>query len=383
MLGMKKFFMSKMGDTKAGRAIVLKYAGESGDHTIKSLKSAAHKVASHSQAKDLKKKIMKLISKIVLLHEEGKISDKQMHDIQDKMHDFTHKAVSVFSVESASVTEKDIKELQRFIDAIKGSLKSTVNKLMQTKNIKLFDDVLDFYGSEEFLDRLIHDPDLEGEKASLRVCLSVMADPLKASSAHIPCAAQHCDKPRAGVPGSDYCATHHESRLKTLLKSPTPRDFLINDEYRKFLESFMFSRGHSSMLTLYNSCESYKKITNKSLLKSRAENIYSRHFASTSEQKVEFKEDETIVKEISDAIESDVGPSKKVFSRAQSIMDSMIDREFEAFIRSEQFEDFQKRCGPEAAKGASFQLRVAEGKYDDSDSDGDHSDDGVAEEKKK
>ncbi len=37
-----------------------------------------------------------------------------MHDIQDKMHDFTHKAVSVFSVEPSSVTEKDIKELQRY-----------------------------------------------------------------------------------------------------------------------------------------------------------------------------------------------------------------------------------------------------------------------------
>lgn len=288
------------------------------------------------------------------------------------MHDFTYKITAVFNVDHSTVNENDIREIQRLIDVINQILQVTVKGLMQAKNLKMFDDVFGFYGSEEFLDRLIHDPDLNGEKASLAVCLKLMGNPLEASSMHIPCAIQSCDKSRAGVPGSDYCPNHHEKKLTDIFKDPKIRDFMMNDEYRKFFETFMHDEGYTSIMALYTACESYKKITNKNLLKTRAQGIVNKHFVRGVGQYVEFKEDEGAVPEIIAAVESDIGPSKKVFARISTTMENRIETEFKAFVVSEIYNDWLRRCGPEAAKGVSFHVKVAEGKYDDSDSE--HSD---------
>jgi hypothetical protein len=149
---------------------------------------------------------------------------------------------AIFNVEDHThVKEGDIKEAMGLFSDITKALKAAVSKNMQPKNVKFFDDVFGFYGSEEFLDRLIHDPDLAGEKASLAVCLKMVSNPLEATSLHIPCATQHCDKPRAGVPGSDYCPMHHEARLREIVKEPKAKDFMANPEYRYYLPPFFLS----------------------------------------------------------------------------------------------------------------------------------------------
>ena len=59
----KKFVASKVGDTKAGRATLIKVIGEEGDEMIQALKSAVIKYEDRNKAKELKHDSLKFIVK--------------------------------------------------------------------------------------------------------------------------------------------------------------------------------------------------------------------------------------------------------------------------------------------------------------------------------
>jgi len=178
MFRAKKWAASKMSDTKAGRAAVIKYIGEEGEAVMDALESAVTKMESEKAAKEMKKDIIKLLLKASVSWQEKRINEAAAKAAILPMTKLGDLIVEYCKLPAGDV---DCAALSTAVLAAHDVLLRLITPVMKEKNHARFSEIARFAASPSFLNPLLNDPKYSSEKKAVH---DQMASIVEAHGSH-------------------------------------------------------------------------------------------------------------------------------------------------------------------------------------------------------
>lgn len=276
----KKFVTSRMGDTRVGRAAVMKVLGEDGDVVVQALKSATTKVKDLKSGKEYKKVGIRMCLKAFNLwkHKDLNVEDSKplQRDSQLLAEMFVRDSVGV-----ANGKRCDVASLVKMAHKLHDGVMDLMKPHIQEKNALKLSEILKFFSSHEFLDPLLNSKQLESERMAIeKATLSVLL-PLT---------------PILSGERERTTLMRNRNLLKTL---DNPRLDMVIDQpqvaqlFQQYLDLEM-GLASKNCLRFYLAVRDFEKTASRPILRIRAPKIYGRYLVKSSDMFVNGVNDDAV-----------------------------------------------------------------------------------------
>lgn len=163
----KKFFGSRLSESKLGRKAIGNFLGAEGQYLILQLKLITRQVAGRIFAREQKKKLLKLLVKVALLYNEGYINQADGESLLLPLLYLIDGLISLGALAEQKKLHDGHEELKRLLEQIEvlhNAVLKVLQPLMKEKNSAKWTDLLNFYGGKDFITRLFTDASLKKYK---------------------------------------------------------------------------------------------------------------------------------------------------------------------------------------------------------------------------
>jgi len=291
----KKYFTSKVAKSTMGQKAILHFLGERGTNMLMCLQNAAIKHIGDAKAKALVENVYVLACKAKVLYDAKMITYSNTKEFTAPINQL---AIGIFQVletrkkqptKPADVTPVALKFAQ-----MEAMLTNLLRPLIKERNLNKVNEVIGYFGSKQFLDVFVNDPNYHEFKATLHKNLKALIKerledvdimpPPRACKVHN-CVSEALDED-GKFAGSQYCATHHDEQYKALLKEPNAHHFLVENgsDYHPFVAMADQYFPPNSRL-MYRGCVNYLD-ANAKIRKIFAEGIWEKYLAPKSANQV-------------------------------------------------------------------------------------------------
>jgi len=271
-----------------GQKAILHFLGERGTNMLMCLQNAAIKHIGEAKAKALVENVYVLACKAKVLYDAKMITPSNTREFTNPINQL---AIGIFQLlenrKKSPTKPVDVTPVALKFAQMEAMLTNLLRPLIKEKNLQKVNEVFGYFGSKNFLEMFVNDPEYHEYKATLHKNLKalikerledvdIMPPPrqCKASS----CVGEALDED-GKFAGSQYCATHHEEQYKRLLKEPDVHHFLVENgsEYEPFLAvADKFFPPNSRLM--YRGCVNYMDASVK-IRKIFAEGIWEKYLA--------------------------------------------------------------------------------------------------------
>jgi len=259
------------------------------------LQNAAIKHIGEAKAKALVENVYVLACKAKVLYDAKMITHSNTKEFTAPINQL---AIGIFQVletrkklptKPADVTPVALKFAQ-----MEAMLTNLLRPLIKEKNLNKVNEVIGYFGSKQFLDVFVNDPNYHEFKATLHKNLKALIKerledvdimpPPRACKVHN-CSSEALDED-GKFAGSQYCAPHHDEQYKALLKEPNAHHFLVENgsDYDPFVAMADQYFPPNSRL-MYRGCVNYID-ANAKIRKIFAEGIWEKYLAPKSANQV-------------------------------------------------------------------------------------------------
>lgn len=287
----KKFLASKGAKSAMGQKAILHFLGERGTNMLMCLQNAAIKHIGEAKAKALVENVYVLACKAKVLYDAKMITYSNTKEFTTPINQLAIGIFQVLEARKKSPTKPaDVTPVALKFAQMEAMLTALLRPLIKEKNLKKVNEVIGYFGSKQFLEIFVNDPEYHEFKATLHKNLKALIKerledvdimpPPRACKVH-GCAAEALDED-GKFAGSHYCAPHHDAQYKALLKEPNVHHFLVENgfDYDPFIAMADKHFPPNSRL-MYRGCVNYLEASAK-IRKIFAEGIWEKYLAPKS-----------------------------------------------------------------------------------------------------
>ena len=318
----KKFVASKVGDTKMGRATVVKILGEAGDVMLQALKSATSTLDSHEEAKRKKHDIIKFMLKGYNLWKHKDITEESTRNCRRPTQIAAERLVML--AETKNVATRDFTVLLKELVIMKEEVLKVFQAHVQDKNYAKLNSLLSYYTSESFVTRLVGSDAVRGERDELISAIKDMLAPTE-SILMTERSKDEINKLQRYVEGT--------------LKSPHLVSFIEQPQLATMLQDFLDAHSKAApkdSVRFLLAVQDYEKTTSKNLLKVRAPKIFDKYLRQKASNPMWSGCDEADVERVDESIaEGRVGMA--LFNKLKKQIISLMEDDFQNFLKSKDF----------------------------------------------
>lgn len=159
-LGAKKAVASKIGETKLGRASLVKLMGQEADDIVGSLKAAVSKLDNHAKAKELKKDLFKWVLKVTVLIQNKNFDRKEFEPLVKPITLLIEKIMQACSNPRG---ERNFSRIVKEKNIVGPLLHNLMEPHSKDTNVNKLDNLFTYYSDEKFLTRLFNEQELVQE----------------------------------------------------------------------------------------------------------------------------------------------------------------------------------------------------------------------------
>lgn len=171
----KKFVASKMSETKGGRSLIVSHFGEAGDTIVTVLKVSARRFSDVAVARELKRDLVKLVTKSVLLYTNKVVTAESATPARGP----TLACLAAITDALERPGEADAAAVTAAVDAAHDALLPLLKPHVREHNWKRLTRILGYYGDAAFAAALLRDPAYEGDRAALARALRELSRPFE------------------------------------------------------------------------------------------------------------------------------------------------------------------------------------------------------------
>ncbi|KAA0173745.1 hypothetical protein FNF27_04693 [Cafeteria roenbergensis] len=330
MRSARKWIVSRISETRFGRASLVKAFGPEGAEFVSIIESATEKVTGDKAKTDeLLSGVVKMLTKVGLLWKEGKLDQKAVEHLREPGQAIAEEAGLLLrqvgahlpaddgssslpgsaaqsrrgSSSSAAAAAAagsgsaaggrdaiiDVVSLVSQCEAWRKLALPVLEGLIRDRNIARGHTLGQFYTGTTFVTALLCRADLRPERERLVPLVDeALRRSGKAALVDRPkCVMVGCDLPRATIPGTDFCLAHHAIRFS----SPTTlQEFLDSPVYRGCLADYLETdRPHlAPLLAFLERCDSITSAGTRAVLHERTKAIVRRYVAPDAEDRLFF-----------------------------------------------------------------------------------------------
>jgi len=282
----KKFLASKGAKSTMGQKAILHFLGDRGTNMLMCLQNAGIKHIGEAKAKALVENVYVLACKAKVLYDAKLITPSNTKEFTQPINQLAIGIFQVLETRKKSPTKPaDVTPVALKFAQMEAMLINLLRPLIKEKNLKKVNEVMGYFGSKQFLDVFVNDPDYHEFKATLHKNLkSLIKERLEDVDIMPParacrvtsCQAEALDED-GKFAGSQYCAPHHEEQYKALLKEPNVHHFLVENgsDYDPFIAMADKHFPANSRL-MYRGCVNYLDASQK-IRKIFAEGIWEKY----------------------------------------------------------------------------------------------------------
>lgn len=332
----KKYVVSRMGDTKLGRAQLLEAVGEDVTALLEGLCDVVEKFADKSVAEDVNRKTIKLAAKVFLLWREKRVTVEDAAALSPLLVAAAASAVEALEGKPGAVDPNPAAAaLQRAGEA----LVPIIQPHMKERNWQLVNELCGgMYASPAFLSFLFNSPLVVRERGVLLSQFHTLLAPFGGAGSKRraqKCVIAGCELPRLIVRGAQYCQGHHA--LKYAAGPPARvQDFLENVEFAALFKEWL-GEAHPSalrLLDLLHACRDFAEISNRANVKVRAPLLFDRFFREESAGTHYVALAEEVLAPVSAALGSGVGVTNRLYEPAVTAVLAHLDTLYHGDFRA-------------------------------------------------
>jgi len=252
------------------------------------LQNAAIKHIGEAKAKALVENVYVLACKAKVLYDAKMITPANTREFTNPINQL---AIGIFQLlenrKKSPTKPVDVTPVALKFAQMEAMLTNLLRPLIKEKNLQKVNEVIGYFGSKNFLEMFVNDPEYHEFKATLHKNLKALIKERLEDVDIMPpprqCKANNCNGEALDedgkFAGSQYCATHHEEQFKRLLKDPDVHHFLVENgsDYDPFVEIADKYFPPNSRL-MYRGCVNYIDAGVK-IRKIFAEGIWEKYLA--------------------------------------------------------------------------------------------------------
>jgi len=322
MLNAKKKVASMTGESKVGRATLIKLLGEDADNVVSALKSAVTKLDSHAQAKELKKVFFKWLLKASVLINNKDLNKENTQHLREPLQMWAERLVAAY--EKNPQGKRSVSGLSQGLKNIGVLLEKLLEPLAQEKNVDKITLLFNYYADPTFLHNLFNKPEVHEEAETIVESIQTILVPFPSVMHN---------------PETIRLAGLRKNLLEQELSSPSFAHCLSKEnpgmgiQFSKFLEN---QDGEIGTLFRFMLAEvEFSCISSTELRSSRAAGLsrkYRKSFASHFS---------SLLPTIDENISSQ-SVSKNVFAAAREAAQNLLEERFDDFLMSQEYVTHQK-----------------------------------------
>jgi len=336
----KKFAASRLSDSRTGRSFLLSHFGEPGVAITEALKSSALKYGDGRTARELKRDVLKLVTKAVLLSSNGVV-----RELGPAAKEATFACLSGV-LEALEAAYNDPVRVSKLIADCHDALLPVLQPHVREHNWRRLTRVFRFYGDYDFVRTLLNDYDAEKQK--LAKAIRELAHPFEAELRET----------------SRFLARRLETRLKQLhavVEAPSLNLLLEHDRGVDVLATFFHKSALAKHLHFLKAVDYFESTANVSLRAARAAQVKDRFFDADPSL---FPAD--IRKDVDDALHSSHPPPLRTFDAAKLDAKRRLSAVFDAsFVDSPVYAELKEDRDYLAFRVQFNALRLKQQHYDD------------------
>jgi len=285
----KKYFASKGAKSSMGQKAILHFLGERGTNMLMCLQNAAIKHLGEAKAKALVENVYVLACKAKVLYDAKMITPANTKEFINPINQLAIGIFQVLESRKKSPTKPvDVTPVALKFAQMEAMLTTLLRPLIKEKNLQKVNEVFGYFGSKNFLEMFVNNPEYHEYKATLHKNLKALIKERLEDADIMPpprqCRATSCvfealDED-GKFAGSQYCAAHHEEQFKRLLKEPDVHHFLVENgsDYDPFVTIADKYFPPNSRL-MYRGCVNYLDASPK-IRKIFAEGIWEKYLTA-------------------------------------------------------------------------------------------------------
>ncbi|GBG32936.1 Tumor necrosis factor alpha-induced protein 8-like protein 3 [Hondaea fermentalgiana] len=154
-LGAKKKMASKLGESKVGRATLVKLMGPEADAIVSALKEVVVKTHGKPKAKELKRDIFKWVLKASVLIQNKNLTKDNTSHVRRPAQLPAERLLDISDRFPAG--KRDVSEVSKEFKQVAIILRALLEPHCQDKNADKVDKIINFYADKDFLHRFMND----------------------------------------------------------------------------------------------------------------------------------------------------------------------------------------------------------------------------------
>uniref|UniRef100_A0A7S3GKZ4 Uncharacterized protein n=1 Tax=Palpitomonas bilix TaxID=652834 RepID=A0A7S3GKZ4_9EUKA len=166
----KKFFGSRLSESKLGRKAIGSFVGPEGQYLILQIKLLTRRMAGKQYARDQKKKLMKLMVKVYLLFSENFITQQDGESLLLPLLYVVDNLIQVgATAEEGKLTDDSaqLSELLEHFGNLHDAILQLLRPLMKEKNSSKWTELVEFYGGKDFIFRFFTEAEMKVHRVEI------------------------------------------------------------------------------------------------------------------------------------------------------------------------------------------------------------------------
>jgi hypothetical protein len=324
----QKKIASKINSTAVGRNAVAKVLGDEGDAVVTFFKHAAAKVDDKKVAKEMKSDLLKIITKVGMLVQNKLITLEDAKSIEGPIIAVCNSFIDSLEMVPGGVDHSTIST--QMMDA-HATIYPMIKPHMKDKNSAKVTKLFTYFSSQKFLGKFLNHPECAEEREGILGALSIMVRPYQIEDSEVVVEARR----------------RKQQKMMDMRADPNLKDWLEDDGALQYLNEFLVSEGKAQYLQFWLAVESYKQISARGLLESRAPKLFEKYLGPQAAASLPV--DAAILAAIDEELWDVI--RRTIFNKAQSRIRELIDETFQAdFPSSEPYKKWIIANDGEAAK---------------------------------
>ncbi|KAJ8605616.1 hypothetical protein CTAYLR_000085 [Chrysophaeum taylorii] len=268
LLKAKKYVVSRMTETRSGRTFLMKNFGEAGVQIMECLKSTATRFRDARTAKELKRDVLKVVTKAVLLHSNKVITEEMALPSREPTLACIQRVQEALDA-SIRGHEVDVQDVAKRITEAHDALLAILKPHVREHNWRRLTRAMRFYGDPEFLGAMTTNPEYAADRARLKVAVAELTRPFENEL----------------LATTQFLAERLKRRAATLdalIEAPELRGFLADDLGAEALSRWLAENDPTDYrcLEFVRAVEYFKTTANLGLRGPRANQIRVKYFGS-------------------------------------------------------------------------------------------------------
>mmetsp|Transcript_11453 Transcript_11453/g.42753 ORF Transcript_11453/g.42753 Transcript_11453/m.42753 type:complete len:349 (-) Transcript_11453:281-1327(-) len=321
----KKFLASRATESAAGRKAIVKHIGEEGHEILHHLKAAAIKFSSVSTGKEMKLHIMKLIMKVAVLVDNGELRQDEATEATQPTLELARLIMDAMHTEDLEARTGFAAGIKAKMEELHGMLLPVLQSKMKASNAGRFTTVVEFFGNEEFLRKLLSEDEYYDDREAIHRNLNLVLSATQPNHT-----TSQLDEQRR---------MKRLEHFKTILENPTMRSFHGDTYGASVWDDWLLENKKEALAQrqFLLQVTDFAKIQNRGLLAKRAERLVD-NYILTGKVPVS----DAAKEEVQTAIETG-NVRKNLFDRVREEVTASLETVFnEEFLTSETFEQIKE-----------------------------------------